>query len=93
MHGIQNFPTPIEGHSLYEFKKLVENYKIFDVSFGYSDHIESNNILSSILPMIAFSLGASIIEKHFTDDLKKELIIILQWINIKLNYLLRTSML
>lgn len=72
MHGIQNFPTPIEGHSLYEFKKLVENYKIFDVSFGYSDHIESNNILSSILPMIAFSLGASIIEKHFTDDLKKK---------------------
>ena len=48
MHGIQNFPTPIEGHSLYEFKKLVENYKIFDVSFGYSDHIESNNILSGL---------------------------------------------
>ena len=72
MHGVQNFPTPIEGHSLYEFKKLIENYKLFNVSFGYSDHIESNNTLSSILPIIAYSLGASIIEKHFTDDLKKK---------------------
>ena len=63
MHGIQNFPTLSRG-ILYTNLKACWKLQIFDVSFGYSDHIESNNILSSILPMIAFSLGASIIEKH-----------------------------
>ena len=72
MHGVQTFPTPPEGHSLYEFKKLIDSYKKYDVSFGYSDHIEPSNNLSTIIPLIAYSLGANIIEKHFTDDLKNK---------------------
>tara|TARA_B100000989_G_C19533140_1_gene471581 strand:- start:4900 stop:6645 length:1746 start_codon:yes stop_codon:yes gene_type:complete len=72
MHGVQTFPTPPEGHSLYEFKKLIDCYKKYNVSFGYSDHIESSNNLSTIIPLIAYSLGANIIEKHFTDDLKNK---------------------
>ena len=70
MHGVQTFPTPPEGHSLYEFKKLIENYKKFDVSFGYSDHIDGSKNLSHIFPTLAYFLGAELIEKHFTDDRK-----------------------
>lgn len=72
MHGVQTFPTPPEGHSLYEFKELINSFKKFNVSFGYSDHIESSNNLSTIVPLIAYSLGANIIEKHFTDNLKNK---------------------
>jgi spore coat polysaccharide biosynthesis protein SpsF (cytidylyltransferase family)/sialic acid synthase SpsE len=70
MHGVQTFPTPSEGHSLYEFNKLIQNYKKWDVSFGYSDHIDGSKNLSNILPILAYSLGADVIEKHFTDDRK-----------------------
>ena len=70
MHGVQTFPTPPEGHSLYEFKKLIENYKKFNVGFGYSDHIDGSNSLSSIFPTMAYLLGANLIEKHFTDNRK-----------------------
>ena len=70
MHGVQTFPTPPEGHSLYEFKKLIKNYKKLDVSFGYSDHIDGSNSLSPIFPSLAYILGADVIEKHFTDDRK-----------------------
>ena len=70
MHGVQTFPTPPEGHSLYEFKKLIENYKKFDVGFGYSDHIDGSKNLSYIFPILAYLLGAELIEKHFTDDRK-----------------------
>ena len=35
-------------------------------------HIEPSNNLSTIIPLIAYSLGANIIEKHFTDDLKNK---------------------
>ena len=70
MHGVQTFPTPPEGHSLYEFKKLIKNYKKLDVSFGYSDHIDGSNSLSPIFPLLAYILGADVIEKHFTDDRK-----------------------
>ena len=70
MHGVQTFPTPPEGHSLYEFKKLIENYKKFDVGFGYSDHIDGSKGLSHVFPVLAFILGAELIEKHFTDDRK-----------------------
>ena len=70
MHGVQTFPTPPEGHSLYEFKKLIENYKKFNVGFGYSDHIDGSNNLSLIFPILAYLLGAELIEKHFTDDRK-----------------------
>jgi len=70
MHGVQTFPTPPEGHSLYEFKKLIKNYKKLDVSFGYSDHIDGSNSLSTTFPLLAYILGAAVIEKHFTDDRK-----------------------
>ena len=70
MHGVQTFPTPIEGHSLFEFKQLIENYKYLDVNFGYSDHLSQNHPMNFYISIIAYTLGASLIEKHFTDNLK-----------------------
>ena len=69
MHGVQTFPTPVDGHSLYEFKNLINNYKSYGVNFAYSDHIEQNDPMSFSIPMIAYSLGAKLIEKHFTDNI------------------------
>tara|TARA_B100001027_G_scaffold215964_1_gene191088 strand:+ start:2780 stop:4525 length:1746 start_codon:yes stop_codon:yes gene_type:complete len=70
MHGVQTFPTPIKGHSLYDFKLLIDNYRKFNVSFGYADHIEQKNSMSTLIPISAYVLGADIIEKHFTDSIK-----------------------
>ena len=70
MHGVQTFPTPFEGHSLYKFKSLINNYKKYDVSFGYSDHLKQSDPMSTLLPISAYILGAQIIEKHFTDNIK-----------------------
>ena len=39
MMGVQTFPTPLEGHSLQDFKDFVNKYSKFNISFGYSDHL------------------------------------------------------
>ena len=72
MMGVQTFPTPLEGHSLQDFKDFVNKYSKFNISFGYSDHLDPNNELSKIIPITAYSLGADMIEKHFTDNRKKK---------------------
>ena len=54
MHGVQTFPTPVDGHSLYEFKNLINNCRV-GVNFAYSDHIEQNDPMSFSIPMIAYS--------------------------------------
>ena len=72
MMGIQTFPTPLEGHSLDEFKKFVKNYSKFKVSFGYADHFNPDDELSTIIPLAAYTLGANVIEKHYTDNRKKK---------------------
>jgi N,N'-diacetyllegionaminate synthase len=74
MPGIQNFPTKLKSHSLYEIKDLVIKYKKrFDVSVGCADHISGNLVEAIEYPMLALASGAEIIEKHFTIDRK------LQW--------------
>ena len=89
MMGVQTFPTPLEGHSLKEFVDFVMKYSKFGVSFGYSDHFDPKDELSKLIPISAFALGANFIEKHFTDDRKKnEQIISQQWIKMKLIILL-----
>lgn len=57
-HCISSYPTPINQANLNIIKKL---RKEFNIEVGLSDHTIGN--LASVL---AVSLGASIIEKHFT---------------------------
>ena len=53
-------------------KKFVKNYSKFKVSFGYADHFNPDDELSTIIPLAAYTLGANVIEKHYTDNRKKK---------------------
>jgi len=70
MPGVQNFPTPIDAHSITELKDLITKYKKYNVKVGYADHISGDDRFASIFPLMAYSAGAYIIEKHFTDNRK-----------------------
>ncbi len=64
LHCVSKYPTKSEEINLSRIQLLNKKYK---VKIGYSDH--SQGILASCL---AVSRGASIIEKHFTYDSKRE---------------------
>lgn len=60
MHCVSEYPADISSMNLNYIKSLKKRYK---VDIGLSDHSHS-----LIAPSIAVSLGASVIEKHFTLD-------------------------
>lgn len=70
MTGVQTFPTPLEAHSISEVSDLIKKYSKYNVKIGFSDHVEGGSEESFLLPLMALSAGATIIEKHFTTDRK-----------------------
>ena len=63
LHCTNIYPTPVH---LVRVKAMLEIKKAFpNIPFGLSDHTRSNYTCYS-----AVALGASVIEKHFTDDKK-----------------------
>lgn len=58
LHCVSNYPTAPEDVNLQAIKLL---RKIFQLPVGYSDHTEGIEI-----PLASISLGARVIEKHFT---------------------------
>jgi N-acetylneuraminate synthase/N,N'-diacetyllegionaminate synthase len=60
LHCTSQYPTKIEDVNL---KAMITLKETFNTIVGYSDHTQ--NIL---VPQIAVSLGAKVIEKHFTYD-------------------------
>ena len=60
LHCVSEYPTKAEMLNLNQIKSLANS---FGVPIGFSDHSES-----TIMPAIAVSCGAKIIEKHFTYD-------------------------
>ncbi len=64
LHCTTQYPTPYEEVNLRAMLTLQERYKC-DV--GYSDHTKGIEV-----PVAAVSLGASVIEKHFTLDRNME---------------------
>ena len=70
MAGFQNFPTKIEDSNLSKIPLIKETFK---TKIGYADHIDSNqNLYSFSIPLMAYTLGAEIIEKHITLNRKKK---------------------
>ena len=57
---VTNYPSRFESANIRAMKTMGE---LFDVLVGYSDHTPG-----TVIPLGAVSLGACIIEKHFTDD-------------------------
>lgn len=64
LHCNTEYPTPMEDVNL---KAMQELGKHFGMSIGYSDHTQGIEI-----PIAAVSLGATVIEKHFTLDRSME---------------------
>ena len=66
LSGFQNFPTKIEDSNLWQISKLKKDYKC---NIGYADHIDAEDItMRFIIPSMAVAKGATVIEKHITDD-------------------------
>ena len=62
MFGHQNFPTKIEDLNLNKIKYL---YNKYNITIGYADHVDAEDFKYSFsIPLIAYTLGAKIIEKH-----------------------------
>lgn len=64
LHCISGYPTPTDQSNI---KTMVDIKKHFNTEIGLSDHSMNN-----IAAMAAISLGASVIEKHFTIDRKEK---------------------
>lgn len=60
LHCNTEYPTPMKDVNL---KAMLHIQNVFGVAVGYSDHTEGIEI-----PIAAVTLGASVIEKHFTLD-------------------------
>ena len=64
MHCISLYPTPLEKTNLRTINWIKKKYNFIT---GYSDHTKDN------LPIIlSIATGASLIEKHFTNDIKRK---------------------
>ncbi|NMB99409.1 MAG: N-acetylneuraminate synthase [Thermoanaerobaculaceae bacterium] len=64
LHCVSSYPAPYSDVNLNVVKKFKS---LFDFPIGFSDHT-----LGVHIPIAAVSLGANIIEKHFTLDRKME---------------------
>jgi len=69
MHGFQAYPTKLQDTHLNFISKL---RKEFNLNVGYQDHLDSQEMMSKVIPMLAISKGAVLIEKHITDDYSRK---------------------
>ena len=70
MAGFQNFPTRIQDSKLNQIT-LIKNF--FNTKVGYADHVNAEKKLHSFsIPLMAYTLGADVIEKHITFNREKK---------------------
>ena len=60
LHSVTQYPSPIEDANLLVLEEL---RKKFQLNVGYSDHSPG-----SLVALASVTLGAKVIEKHFTDN-------------------------
>jgi sialic acid synthase SpsE len=69
MHGFQSYPTKLENTNLSRIPMFRHRY---DVDVGMADHCDAEeHHISFMIPAMAYSMGASFIEKHITHDRSK----------------------
>ncbi len=65
LHGFQSYPTQLPDTNLARLKYLSG----FGLPVGYADHIDAEDRdLARLVPAMALGAGATVIEKHITDD-------------------------
>ncbi|MBV1900396.1 MAG: N-acetylneuraminate synthase family protein [Kordiimonadaceae bacterium] len=65
LFGHQNYPTDVADTDLMFLACLKET---FGLPVGLADHIDADDELATILPLMALPIGATVIEKHLTYD-------------------------
>jgi sialic acid synthase SpsE len=72
--GIQLYPTSIDQLHFASIPTLQEEFsKYSNVSFGIADHIDGDDVMAGILPILALPYSIDYIEKHVTIDRKDKL--------------------
>jgi N,N'-diacetyllegionaminate synthase len=69
MHGFQGYPTSVNEMNLSHIPELK---KKFNLPVGIMDHLSGNSEFALIVPLLAISQGATVIEKHITLDRSKK---------------------
>lgn len=69
MHGMQSFPTAVESANISRIKTLKAAYS---THVGYADHTAGDDPFSQQIDLLAFSMGATVFEKHYTLDRKQK---------------------
>ena len=64
MHCVLEYPTPLQHANLLKIQGLMQKFP--DEIIGYSDHTKPTD--EAIVQTVAYGLGATVIEKHFTLD-------------------------
>ena len=70
LHCMLLYPTPAQNAHLGRISDLKAKFEDSKIKIGYSDHVAPTEANNDQL-IAAFSLGASTIEKHFTNDKNK----------------------
>lgn len=65
LFGFQNYPTRIEDTHLAFLRTLRGT---FGFQVGLADHLDADDPLALILPLLALPMGATVLEKHVTHD-------------------------
>jgi N,N'-diacetyllegionaminate synthase len=65
MYGHQGYPTKINDLNLGNISEIKTRY---DKVIGISDHSDGSSELSLVIPLLAISMGAKVVEKHITLD-------------------------
>ena len=63
MHGVQNFPTPLEDARIQRIQAL--SY-FFDLPVGFQDHTDASTPEAADTDLLALGAGACVLEKHLT---------------------------
>jgi N,N'-diacetyllegionaminate synthase len=69
MHGFQGYPTSINEMNLSRISELKQK---FNLPVGIMDHLSGDSEFALIVPLLAISKGANVIEKHITLDRSKK---------------------
>lgn len=64
MHCVLEYPTPLEHANLFKIQRLIHEFP--NDIIGYSDHTKPTD--EAIVQTVAYGMGATVIEKHFTLD-------------------------
>lgn len=65
-HGFQAYPTEVSKVNLKRLQLLKQEFP--NLIIGYHDHTNAELDLAITMPVAAFAYGATVIEKHVTDD-------------------------